>query len=66
MFDDLCNVHYGAIVGWNVSMGREEEVAAGMALGVRLTEVAGVTVCRKYHVAGVVRDDGIFLCFKVV
>ena len=66
MFDDVCDVQDGAVVGRNVCMGREEEVAAGMASSIRFAEVAGIKGCSKYHVAGMISDDGIFLCCEVV
>ena len=66
MFDDVCDVQNDTIVGWNVCMGREEKMAAGMASSFRFAEVAGVIVCSEYHVAGVVSDDGTFLSCEVV
>ena len=66
MFDDVCDVQNGTVVEWNVRMGREEKMAAGAALSFRFAEVAGITVCSEYHVAGVVSDGGIFLSCKVV
>ena len=44
MFDDVCNVQYGAVVGRNVCMGREEEVGIGTSSSVRFAEVACITV----------------------
>ena len=66
MFDDVCNVQDGTVVGWNVCMGREEKMAAGPASSFRFAEVAGITVYSEYHVAGVASDDGIFLSCEVV
>ena len=66
MFDDVCDLQDGAIVGRNVCMGREEEVAAGTSSSIRFAKVAGIAVCSEYHVAGMVSDDGIFLCCEVV
>ena len=62
----MCAIFKMAPLLGGVCMGREEEVAAGTASSIRVTEVAGITVCSEYHVAGMVSDDGIFLCCKVV
>ena len=47
-------------------MRRKEKVAADTASSVRFAEVAGITVCNEDHFVGMVSDDNIFLCCKVV
>ena len=36
------------------------------ALGFGITEVAGVAMCSKYHVARIIREHGFFLCSQVI
>ena len=66
MFDDVCNVEDGAVVGWYVSPIGEEDVPTGLTAGFGSAEIAGIAVCGKFHVAGIVCDDCFFLGCKVV
>ena len=43
MFDDVHKVENGTVVGWDVSIGREKEVAPGPTASIGFTEVAGIT-----------------------
>ena len=62
MFDDMCYVENGAIIGWDVCIGRKEEVAACSAASFGFAKVAGVTVSGKDHFAGVISEYCFFLC----
>ncbi len=54
MFNDMCDVWNCAIVGLNVGLGGEEEVASGVAASFWFAKVACVAVDCKYHGALVV------------
>ena len=62
VFDDVSNVEYCAVVGRDVSIGREKKMAACPAACFGLAEVTCVAVGGEDHVAGVVGEDGVFLC----
>ena len=44
MFDDMCDVENGVVIGWGVGCGGEEEVAAGAAVSFWFAKIAGITV----------------------
>ena len=61
MFDDMCNIEHGPVVGWDRGMVGKKEVAACAAARVGYAKAASVTVGCEYHLACVVRDDGFLL-----
>jgi hypothetical protein len=46
MFDYVCNVEHGTIVGWYCGFVGEEEVPSCSAACLWFTEIAGITVYR--------------------
>ena len=66
MFDDMCDVENGAIIGWDVGCGGEEEVAASTAASFWFAKMAGITVGSKDHITGMVGENGFFLSGEVV
>ena len=58
MFDYVGNIQDGAIVGWDVGIGGQEEVATSVASGFWFTQVAGIAVGCQNHVASMVRENG--------
>ena len=66
MFDDVCDVEDGTVVGRYVSPIGEEEVPTGSTARFWFAEITGIAVCRKFHFAGIVSDDRFFLRSKIV
>ena len=62
VFDDVSNVEDRVIVRRDVSIGREKEMAACPPPCFGLTEVTCITVGGENHIAGMVGEDGVFLC----
>ena len=66
LFNDVGNVEDCPIVGRYICIGGKKEVAACATAGLWFTEVAGVTVCSKNHIASMVGENRFFLRGQVV
>ena len=62
----MSNVEDGAIVVWDGFVKREEEMSASTATCFGFTEVTGIAVDGKFHVAAFVCENGILLCSEIV
>ena len=66
MFDDVSNVENVTVVGWDVDIRGEKEVAPGLTVGMWFAEVAGITVGCKNHVTGMISENSFLLSGQLI
>jgi hypothetical protein len=66
MFDNVRNVENGSIVTRDFFVVRQEEMTAGSTSCLGFTEITGVAVDGKFHVAAFIGEDSFFLRCEVI